>query len=174
METVKSLTGCHGARVLARSPPFFDFLIDLITRGYLQPNASCVEVAVDSAKNLSEFLLERKEDPIVAEAIARNGAALARLVDATWDYLCNFSEPKYGNQVALKNLLFLWPGSIRAVYEKLRPQIQDLNAPEFEARFQEIARVAADLGAVNDAAFSTALNQFRQFAQGRNLFLLDH
>jgi hypothetical protein len=174
METVKSLTGWHAARVLDKSPPFFDFLIGLFICGYQQPNVKCVELAVDSAKNITEFLLERKDEQIIAEAIARNEAALVRLIDATWDYHCNVGEPKYANHVAVKNLLLIWPASLQVIYEKLRPQIPDLNAQEFEERFQEIARVTSDLAALNETAISDAFNQFRQFAQGRSLFLVDH
>jgi hypothetical protein len=173
METVKSLTRYHSSRVLSRSAEFFDFLIELITRAYQQADEKYVGITVDSAQNITKFVLEKKDEPGMLEMITRNGVAIAKLVDAVWDYHCNAGEPKYENQIALKSLLFIWPGALQAVYEKLQPQIPDLNLEEFETRFQDFRKAMADLGVVDDAALTSAVNQFRLFALGRELFFLE-
>jgi hypothetical protein len=175
LDAVKSIAAMHSLLVLQKSPPFFDRLLILVVCGYRRAEEAIVELAVESAKFLSEFLLDRKDEQIVAEAIARNEETLGKVVDAAWDYLCNSPSFKYDNHVALQHFFTIGPGMAPVIGERLRQQIPEDAAAEFQSRFQDILRIIEEGALVtqNSRAFCNALNDFRIFAQGRRLCLLD-
>jgi hypothetical protein len=175
LDAVKSIAAMHALLVLRTWPPFFDSLLVLVVRGYRRADKAIVDLAVESAKFLSEFLLDKKDEPIVAEAIARNEETLGKVVDAAWDYLCNSPSFKYDNHVTLQHFFTIAPGAAALMGERLRQQIPEDAAAEFEGRFQDIMRIIEEGGLVtqNSRPFCNALNDFRIFAQGRRFCLLE-
>ena len=172
VEAIKALLSRHGMTVLTASPPFFDCIIGMITEGYHRVDGKTVDAAVDAAKNLAEFLHENKADANVQAAMGRNADRLMNLVAASVEYLFNYAELKYQNQLFLRFIFILNPALLSAIHDQIRPQIPEQDVEFFEAIFNELGEHLRGLAETSDSgSFAKALAKLRQFARGRNLAL---
>jgi hypothetical protein len=106
----------------------------------------CITIAIEAARNLTGFFLDKRWEQEVVETFRRNETSIARLIGVICDYQCNFMS--YSKRVALTNLMILMPGLLHTVYERFAPQISELNLSEFETQFQDIVTVITDMEAL--------------------------
>ena len=175
MEVAKSLLSRHAMTVLATSEPFFDCIIGIITEGYRRVDPKSVDAAGEAAKNLAEFLLENKSEAPIIATMNRNQNRLMDLVAASVEYLLNYAEYKYPNQVFLRYIFILNPQLVGAIYDRLVQQIPEQDRERFSEIFAEINAQLPTLAVTSDSGlFTKSLSKLRQFGSGRNLTLSSH
>jgi hypothetical protein len=174
MTVVRSLTAQHLMVVLTKEAGFFGGLIGIICRGYEKSDVCTVNLAVESAKNLADFLVANKEQEVISTAVESNHAQLTKLAKLAWDYLCNFQEVRYANQMFLKLILIIKPETVENIYRQLRPQMPVEDLQSFESVFGEIQELLPSLETVNEKIFSSLLTKFRVLVFRKNLIIITH
>lgn len=172
---IKTLCQNHLMNILQISPEFFSTIFIVILNGLEQEDLSPSSNSdpkdangnpIKSARYLGEFLVNNKNNKLVADAIEQNAAAREQIITRGFSLI--FKKPVSIDLIGMiRPYLSFMPGYVEQLGRAMMPQVSEENMAEYTQVIQELIKVVSEMFIFEN--FRKSMSDLKTFAEKQKL-----
>ena len=161
--------------ILQISPEFFSTIFIVILNGLEQEDLSPSSNSdpkdangnpIKSARYLGEFLVNNKNNKLVADAIEQNAAAREQIITRGFSLI--FKKPVSIDLIGMiRPYLSFMPGYVEQLGRAMMPQVSEENMAEYTQVIQELIKVVSEMFIFEN--FRKSMSDLKTFAEKQKL-----